>query len=148
MLGHAVDRQPAEEIDREVAIVVERQEGAEGEPLIGEQQDGRHAGEQAEAERKEVDPRRVVAEQVVGGDAPKAETADPGHGAKISPLSSEARVLATPRPPESQVGTKVVNQPSSPTVSQNPAMVPTASARKAISTCQRAEITAAGNARR
>ncbi len=62
--GHAVDRQPADEVEREVAIVVDRQHRPERQPLIDRQHHRRHAGRHAQAERHDAD-HGVVAEQHV-----------------------------------------------------------------------------------
>src|SRR5262249_31804086 len=63
--GDAVDGQPTQEVDGEIAIVVQGDESAERETLVGRQHDGRNADSQAEAERHDSDC-GVVAEQDVG----------------------------------------------------------------------------------
>src|SRR5215471_4236423 len=66
--GDAVDREPAEEIDGQVAVVVQRQEGPEGESLVDHQHDARDTGREAETKRQQTDG-GVVAEQHVGEQA-------------------------------------------------------------------------------
>ena len=76
-LGHAMDRDPADEIDEQAAIVVQRQEGAQDEALIAEQEKRRHAAEDAEPEGHDPD-RGVVPEQEVGEDHEGIDEAVPG----------------------------------------------------------------------
>ena len=63
--GHPVDREPAEEVDGQRAIIVQGNESAERKSLIGRQHHCRDAGRHAQAERHDADE-RIVTEQHVG----------------------------------------------------------------------------------
>jgi len=76
-LGRSVDRNPAEEIQSQVTVVVQCHKGAERKALIHVEHDGRHAGREPESERHEADE-CIVAEQEVGKYAEGLERARRG----------------------------------------------------------------------
>ena len=74
--GDAMDRNPAEEIDEQPAIVMQRDESAEEQSLVEEQGQGRRAPGDAECEAEDRH-RRVVAEERIGEDDERSDESLP-----------------------------------------------------------------------
>ena len=126
--GDAVDREPSEKVDGELAVVVQcdasRRAAAPDRPM------SMIVGIPAAMPSPNVMmPTIVLWLNSTLAKMPKASTA-PGQGAKISLFRRSARVLDGPRPPASPDGTNDENQASSCTVSMKPAAVPTDKAER------------------